>query len=65
MTELLTMLEPAARSYYRSLLELHALSLRGLGDSPESAALCEGMEAPWVHMSEEEQERARGLSADL
>jgi tetratricopeptide (TPR) repeat protein len=49
----------------RLLLELHALSVTGQGNSPEAAVLCGEMELPWDAMSDQEQERLRGLSTDL
>src|SRR6266851_1727591 len=47
------------------LLQLHALSVEGKGNSPEAVAACEAMEAPWAAMTEQEQERMGGLSEDL
>ncbi len=49
----------------RLMLQLHALSLQGHGNSPAAAVACVAMEEPWEQLTEREQERMRGLSMDL
>jgi tetratricopeptide (TPR) repeat protein len=51
--------------YARLLRESHTLIVQGRGDSPEAEALAERMDQPWYAMTPEEQQRMRGLSADL
>jgi hypothetical protein len=49
----------------RLMLRLHTLGLEGKGNAPEAAEACAAMEEPWDQMTEQEQERMRGLSEDL
>src|SRR5450631_2468452 len=49
----------------RLLRELHALFVQGKDESEEADAIREQMEEPWYAMTPQEQERMRGLSADL
>jgi hypothetical protein len=49
----------------RLLRELHALFAQGKEESEEADAIREQMEEPWYAMTPQEQERMRGLSADL
>jgi tetratricopeptide (TPR) repeat protein len=52
-------------TYARLVRDLHDLIAHGLGDSPEAEALADQMDEPWYAMTEQEQRRMRGLSADL
>ncbi len=52
-------------TYARLLRESHALIAQGKGDSSEAEALAERMDQPWYAMTADEQDRMRGLSADL
>jgi tetratricopeptide (TPR) repeat protein len=54
-----------ALAFARLLLENHDLIARGKGDTPEAEALADRMDGPWYAMTEQEQKRMRGLSADL
>jgi tetratricopeptide (TPR) repeat protein len=56
---------PSYLQYIRSLRELHALTMAGRDESPEADAIRDGMDHPWYDLSETEQERINGLSADL
>jgi tetratricopeptide (TPR) repeat protein len=49
----------------RLLIKLHLLMADGQSESPAADELRDRMESPWYAMSELEQERVRGLSADL
>jgi tetratricopeptide (TPR) repeat protein len=51
--------------YARLLRESHDLLAQGRGDSAEAEALAERMDQPWYAMTADEQQRMRGLSADL
>jgi hypothetical protein len=51
--------------YISGVRELHALIKAGLDDSPEADAIRDGMDHPWHDLSETDQTRIRGLSADL
>lgn len=53
------------QEFARLLRELHRLMSLGDGDSPEADAIRDEMDGPWYTLSEEEQKRARGMSADL
>ncbi len=56
---------PAVHAYVTLLLQLDALMAEGKGDSPEADAVREQMDEPWYAMTEQEQQRVRGLSEDL
>lgn len=49
----------------RLMLNLHALSIQDRGNSPEAATACAEMNAYWDLMTQQEQDRVRGLSIDL
>jgi tetratricopeptide (TPR) repeat protein len=57
--------EPPVLMYARLLRDVHALIAQEKGDTDEAEALADRMDAPWYAMSPKEQERMRGLSADL
>jgi hypothetical protein len=52
-------------TYARLLRESHALISQGKGDTPEAEALADQMDEPWYALTAQEQQRMRGLSADL
>src|ERR1041384_6092785 len=52
-------------AYARLLTHLHVLADNEKGDSEEAEAVTERMDAPWYAMTHEEQDRMRGLAADL
>jgi tetratricopeptide (TPR) repeat protein len=49
----------------RGLLRLHALSESDRDDSTEAEAIRDGLERPWMDLSETEKKRITGLSEDL
>src|SRR5215207_4399158 len=49
----------------RALREMHRLSSLGLFESPEAEEIRDAMDEAWQALTEVEQERLRGLSADL
>jgi hypothetical protein len=51
--------------YFDNLLKLHTLFEAGKGDTDEADEIREEMDAPWHGMTEEDQKRARDLSARL
>jgi tetratricopeptide (TPR) repeat protein len=55
----------AYQQFAELLRKLHRVMSEGGGDSPEADAIRDEMDGPWYALSEEEQRRARGLSADL
>jgi tetratricopeptide (TPR) repeat protein len=54
-----------ALAYAKLLTTMHQLIAAGKGDSEEAECLAEQMDAPWYAMTEQEQERMRGLAGDL
>jgi tetratricopeptide (TPR) repeat protein len=56
---------PPVIAYARLLRELQRLADEGKADSQEAEAVTELMDAPWYAMTDQEQSRMRGLSADL
>lgn len=56
---------PIYRDHERLFKELHDLIRQGKNESEEADAVREKMEEPWYELSEPEQERLSGLSADL
>jgi hypothetical protein len=56
---------PPVLAYARLLRRSHNLIAAGKGDSEEAEMLADDMDAPWYAMNECEQDRMRGLSADL
>jgi tetratricopeptide (TPR) repeat protein len=56
---------PPTIAYAKLLIDMHRLVCEAKGDSEEAEALAERMDAPWYAMSGPEQERMRGLAADL
>jgi tetratricopeptide (TPR) repeat protein len=53
------------QEFTQLLRELHLVMSRGDAESPEADAIREAMDGPWYGMTAEEQQRARGMSADL
>jgi tetratricopeptide (TPR) repeat protein len=53
------------RAYSHYLLRVHDLISQAKGDSEEAEAIADEMDAPWHALSQQEQERMRGLSVDL
>jgi tetratricopeptide (TPR) repeat protein len=53
------------REYQRMLVKLHALIAGGHGDSAQAVQLRQEMDAPEVHLAEEETIRLNALSGDL
>ncbi len=58
-------LSHSAQAYAQLLLNLHELIQQGKGDCDEAEAVADEMDAPWYAMTEKEQDRMRGLAADL
>jgi hypothetical protein len=56
---------PAYVQSIRGLIRLHALTLSGKDDSPESDTVRDSLERPWGDLSEVEKKRVTGLSEDL
>jgi hypothetical protein len=56
---------PPVIAYARLLCELQRLADEGKADSQEAETVTELMDAPWYAITEQEQTRMRGLSADL
>jgi tetratricopeptide (TPR) repeat protein len=54
-----------AIAYARLLIDMHRLIGEGKGDSQEAEALADRMDAPWYAMTAKDQDRMRGLAADL
>src|SRR5438034_1313428 len=57
--------EPPVLAYARLLRVSQELIDQGKGDSEEAVALSEEMDVPWQAMTDQEQDRMRGLSVDL
>jgi hypothetical protein len=56
---------PSYSQYLCGIRDIHALIAVGRDDSPEADAIRDGMDHPWYDLSEAEQQRLKGLSADL
>jgi tetratricopeptide (TPR) repeat protein len=56
---------PDFRRHEHLLVDLHRLIAEGQGDSADADRIRDDMEARWWQLSDEEQERLEGLSADL
>ena len=56
---------PSYSRYIRGIRDIHALIATDRDDSPEADAIRDGMDHPWYDLSETEQARLKGLSADL
>lgn len=65
MNELATFNQMPVLDYARRVRALHALALQGQHHSDEADAIRDEMDAPWDAMTEQEQDRMRGLSEDL
>jgi tetratricopeptide (TPR) repeat protein len=65
MARSMFMENPAFVEEERLTRELHLLNAQGEGDSVEAEAIQDASEKPWYKLSEEEQDRISGLSADL
>lgn len=57
--------EAAYKEYAGLLIQLHQLMKRGVDETAEGDALRDQMDAPWHRMTTAQQQRVRGLSADL
>ncbi len=64
MTDLEPTASPAA-VYAQALRQLHELTIQGKDESPEADAIRDAMDGPWYALTAAEQDRLRGLSADL
>ncbi len=51
--------------YARKTRQVHALIVQGKGDDAEADEIRDGMDQPWYALTDAEQDRMRGLSADL
>jgi hypothetical protein len=60
-----TPLSPNLIAYVRTVRELHHLFLNGKEESEEADAIRDASDIPWKAMTDEERERAGGLSEDL
>ena len=58
-------LNPAYVKYESLLIELHRLIAAGMGNDDEADVVRDEMDAPWLKLSQEENMRLNGLSADL
>lgn len=56
---------PPVLLYAHLLRQSHDLLAQDKGDTPEAEAIAEQMDQPWYTLTPQEQQRMRGLSADL